>query len=190
MSGRNPFDDVGKPRGGTPQSFQQASAEVNRTINETVKRVHEAPPQVLPDLITGEEYTRLVPQSYEMIQQDLLDEQRFRNITEVQLQDLPTHQERIRAAKVLSRRNPLGTDGLVEVIVSDAEHAAHQRKVKSTVVTATWIFTLFVFLVSSVQSANPIVGFFVAAIMYFAVGFIIRVLSFVNGMSTVSGRAV
>lgn len=190
MSGRNPFDDVGKPRGVPPQSYQQASAEVNKTVNEAVKRVHESPRQELPDLITGEAYTNLKPQSYERVQQDLLDDQRFRNITQVQIQDLPNHQERLRAAKVLARRNPLGTDGIANVIVADAEHAAHTKKVKSTVVTATWIFTILVFLISSVQSGNPIVGFFVAAILHFAVGFIIRVLGFINGMSTVSGRAV
>jgi hypothetical protein len=190
MSGRNPFDDVGKPRGATPPSFQRAQAEVKQKVNETTVKAHEAPPQVLPDLITGENYHRLVPQSLDQVQQDLLDDRRFATVTRQSIKDLPTHQERLRAAKALCRREPLGCDALAESMAEDITQKVNSRKIKSNATAAIWCFTGFCFIASTLMSGNPLVGFAVAVIMHFSIGAVLYVVSEVKGMSSVSGKAV
>jgi hypothetical protein len=190
MSGRNPFDDVGKPRGATPLSFQRAQAEVKQKVDETTVKAHEAPPQVLPDLITGENYHRLVPQSLDQVQQDLLDDRRFATVTRKSIEDLPTHQERLRAAKALCRREPLGCDALAESMAEDITQKVNSQKVKSGATAAIWCFTGFCFIASTVMSKNPLIGLAVAAIIHFGIGAVLYVVSEINGMGGVSGRSV
>jgi hypothetical protein len=64
---RNPFDDVGKTSRGPVPTFDTAATQVDKHIEETVKRALNDPPQVLPRLITGEAYDALKPRSIELI---------------------------------------------------------------------------------------------------------------------------
>jgi hypothetical protein len=186
---RNPFDTMGQPRRGTPQPFQVAAASVEEQIEVAVKKVQDAPPQVPPDLITGEEYTRLQPESIELVQQHVLDDVRFGHIEYKHLVDLPTHQERERAAKSLYRRgDDIVTD--VDMIVDDLEQQLMRRRRESSVLGAYTVFAAVVCFFSFAEGMpliniafNTFCGWWAAALVH-------RVQTMFIGIGSVSGRAV
>ena len=189
---RNPFDDVGKAREGPPQPFQAAAASVEKHVVEAVKKVKEAPPQVLPDLITGEEYTHLKPQSLELVQQHVLDDARFENMEYKHLIDLPTHQERERAAKALGRRGDhiVHDEDHAEYLVSRIEGELTVKRTQSAIVGILWMVALIFGLTTLVQSENIFYALFSGFVAWWTTAFIWRIWVEVRGMNTVSGRAV
>lgn len=190
MSGRNPFDDVGKPQQRAPASFEKASNEVKSRATEVRQMVRESPAQVPPDLITGEEYDRLEPRSLELIQQDMLDDQRFRHTETHRLEYLPTHQERMRAAKAICRRDILLDDLNAEIRVHDVESRLRKESIKRLVLSTVWALTGIFFLWSCVISKDPLVAAGVAIVCHFGMILLIWVASFFVGLNKVAGRAV
>jgi len=189
---RNPFDDVGKARGGTPQPFQVAAASVERHVVEAVKKVQEAPPQVLPDLITGEAYDQLVPQSIELVQQHVLDDARFENTEYKHLINLPTYQERERAAKALGRRGDsiVHDEDHAEYLVGRIESKLDAKRTQNIIVAIFWIIALTFGFTTLAQSGNFLYAAFSGFVGWWVPAIIWRIWVEIRGMSTVSGRAV
>jgi hypothetical protein len=211
MSERNPFDDASTPCGSPPQSppkaqpksFSRAQAEANKALNETAVKIHEAPPQVLPELITGEDYDQLEPQSLGKVQQDLLDDARFATITEaycadtgkIGIVDLPTHQERLRAYKAKCRQLPNpetyeDLDEKAENWADDSTRRANKRKLKNRSLVALLAWCLFCFVSSTISTGNPAMGFIVAFVMFWMVIGAMNVLGLFMTMGDSAGRAV
>lgn len=189
---RNPFDDVGKARKGTPQPFQAAAASVERHVEEAVKKVQEAPPQVLPDLITGEAYDHLLPESIELVQQHVLDDARFEHTQYKHLIDLPTHQERERAAKALGRRgDPIVHDeDHADYLVGRIEGRISEQRTQNAIVGVFWAVAFVLGLTTLVQSGNFFYAAFSGFVGWWSAAFLWRLWVEVRGMSSVSGRAV
>jgi hypothetical protein len=186
---RNPFDDVGQPRGGTPQPFHVAAASVQERVEVAVKKVQDALPPVPPDLITGEEYTRLEPESIELVQQHVLDDVRFEHTEYKHLITLPTHQERERAAKALYRRDDsIVTD--VDMIVDDLERQLSIRRREGHVLGAYTLFAAIVCIFSFAEGMPLIHVAFNTFCGWWAAALIHRVQSMFIGIGGVSGRAV
>lgn len=189
---RNPFDDVGKAREGLPQSFQAAITSADRNVEEAVKRVQEAPPQVLPDLITGEAYDSLKPQSIELVHQQVLDDIRFENTEYKHLIDLPTHQERERAARALGRRGDsiVGNEDGAEYVVDRIEMRLHERRNQNFILGIFWAVGILFGIITLVQSGNFFYALFSGFVGWWGAAFFGRILVEVLGMNTVTGRAV
>ena len=186
---RNPFDNMGQPRGGTPKPFHVAAAAVEKKVEVAVKKVQEAPPQVLPDLITGEAYDQLVPESIELVQQHVLDDVRFEHTEYKHLVNLPTHQERERAAKALHRRgDSIVTD--VDMIVEDLEYQVAWRRRESRVLGAYWAFAGVVCIFSFYEGMPLVAVAFNSFCGWWAAAIIHRVQTLFIGIGNVSGRAV
>ncbi len=192
MSGRNPFDDVvSRPRRGTtPRDFHEASQEVQTRVKNLTEKIEAAPPQVLPDLITGEDYFRLEPQSMELIRQDQLDDQRFTHTTRMQLKDLPTHEERERAAKAIARRDPLISEQVVPVLVDDAEREIKEERGSTVFWSIIWLFTGY-FSLDSMLQGNGVMGAFIVGICaFFFILVALRVVGHAWNMGGARGRAI
>lgn len=186
---RNPFDAVGQPRGGTPKPFHVAAASVEEQIEVAVKKVQEAPPQVPPDLITGEAYTHLKPESMELVQQHVLDDVRFESIEYKHLINLPTHQERERAAKALYRRgDSIVTD--VDMIVDDLEYQVAVRRREGRVLGAYSLFAAIACIFSFHEGMPLLNVAFNTFCAWWTAALIHRVQTLFIGIGNVSGRAV
>ena len=189
---RNPFDDVGKARRGTPQPFQVAAASVERHVVEAIQKVQEAPPQVLPDLITGEAYDQLKPQSIELVHQHVLDDARFEHTEYKHLINLPTHQERERAAKALGRRGDsiVHDEDHAEYLVGRIEGKLDVKRTQNAIVAVFWVIAVIFGGTTLVQSQNFFYALFSGFVGWWVPAFIWRIWVEVRGMSTVNGRAV
>jgi hypothetical protein len=191
---RNPFDDVGKTSRGPVPTFDTAATQVDKHIEETVKRALNDPPQVLPRLITGEAYDALKPRSIELIHQDLLDDERFEKHVFAALRVLPNHQERVRAAKAMSRR---GAEYFKKDDMEDAEENVarielrmREERPRNILIGTCWASALFFGLSGLVTTGEFLGSILVGTVCFFIpIGFCI-VFGNIWHMGEGQGRSV
>jgi hypothetical protein len=189
MSGSNPFDRVRKQRKEV-RSFQEASEETKRTVANAARRVEATGHVVYQRLIQGKAYEELPPRSKEKIGQDLLDDQRFRDLGRNDIQTLPTAEERTRAARSLARRDPLIDEAMGEAIASDVEVQLRREGRRTATVFLIWAWTLFCFIAGVGMGKGLFVAIGVAIFGNLAAVLLLRCLSLFVGLGTVSGKAV
>lgn len=189
---RNPFDDVGKASRGPVPTFQAAASSVDKHIEETVKKAQHDPPQVLPDLITGESYDQLKPRSIELIHQNMLDDARFEHTEYKNLISLPTHQERERAARAMSRRGDdmCKREEDVDWCVQSVERQLHEEQRRTRVTGTCWAIAIFFGLGVLLNDGGVFGALFVGAIMWW-VAFLLWYVGYCTlTMGEAPGRAV
>jgi hypothetical protein len=189
---RNPFDDVGKTSRGPVPTFDTAATQVDKHIEETVKRALNDPPQVLPRLITGEAYDALKPRSIELIHQDLLDDERFEKHVFAALWHLPTHQERMRAAKAMGRRGVefIDDEDQATEVVERIELRIREERPQNILIGTCWASALFFGLSGLVTTGEFLGSIMVGTVCFFIpLGFCI-VFGNIWHMGESKGRSV
>lgn len=148
-------------------------------------------------LVEGEDYEDLLvhaartgSKSQILVQQDELDDDRFEHLHGEDWKTLEEHEDRVRAARAIARREGARDDEChAEIHVDcyeDSQRKEHKKKVM-------WICLLLWAALGAVMTAaegGP-VGFFLGGVTFFFVGaFLLWVVSLFQGIGNVRGRAV
>lgn len=161
----------------------------------------EEPPAQRPDLthglITGELYEDLLVhagrtghKSPELRRQDELDDLRFEHLHGEDWKDLDDHEDMVRAARAIARREGHKTDeshAAVRVEMHEQHEATESKKRTLKVLLGLWTA---LGAVACGLEAGPL-AFIFGGVTFFAMGaFGLWVVSLLRGMGSVSGRAV
>lgn len=198
MTEEDPFDAVERRYQDTAERSRISIDTTSRTESE-YRAVAEKPPceelhptheGLCPDLIVGEAYDALDPHSEHRVQQDALDDRSFRTCGRGDISNLPTHQERERAARAISRRDPLVDETMAKIIVEGAEEQiARNRRRAITVLTITGL-SCGCFVMSLVQTGDPSVALGVSGFMFLLMVLAYKVVGNLWTMGSSSGSAV
>jgi len=142
----DPFDlVVPRRREVALNTFQQASEKIAKQERYLARTIAAVPPKEHPDLIVGHEYDQLEPESEEKSEQDHLDADRFATTQLIGLRYLQTHEERVRAAYAIARRERNVDESAVTMLVSDAEAFIKEQKIKTRYWWGVSLITFFFF---------------------------------------------
>lgn len=196
MRGENPFEKMV----GRKPAVASGSPPREPKVDQEVLPVEppEAPkPDPLDQLITGDAYEELLQleervagKPEKLAQQDAIDDDRFEHLHGDDWKQLDDHEDRIRAARAIARREGNRADEVnADEKVDYYEYREDKERLHQAVKTLLLLFVALGFLAGLLQ--HGIVGALSTGLAFFFGGVLVLWLyNLFSGMTNVRGRAV
>ena len=205
MGGKNPFAKFGSPApsvevedaaepGPVDENFERVAKRVYQSAQHAVKHLK---PDTKARFISGLEYHQLLTEWRDgghkpeaLIEQDLIDDERFENLEGDDWKELDDEEERMRASRSIARREDDGYDDFRAIQRAGLYEEARQKEHKRDTIGAGMFLWTMVGVGFGCAHGGVLGGIGSGVAFFFMYSLVLFVIATVTGMSDHGGRAV